>query len=287
MQQELISYEAAVHWMREQPHYAEMIEHCYLDRDNLASAERFAASEEFGEACRLLGLRPGQPKRVLDLGCGNGIASYAFANRGCAVMAVDPDMSDDVGLMAAERLREKISRGSITIAQATAESLPFADDTFDVIYERQALHHFSDLPKGLTECARVLKPGGRFLAAREHVVTDGQQLAVFLQEHILHQLHGGENAYTVAHYQESLRNAGLTVVKTMAPMDNVINHFPVSNAEVRQAMTDWLTARVGRRLGSAIARLPFIETAYRHRQSRRNQSPGRVYSFLCSKGDRL
>jgi ubiquinone/menaquinone biosynthesis C-methylase UbiE len=283
MQQQLISYEASVNWMREQPQYAEMIELCYLDRDNLASAQRFAASEEFLEAYRLLRIQPDQPTRVLDLGCGNGIASYAFANMGCTVMAVDPDMSDDVGLMAAQRLREKISRGSITIAQATAELLPFPDNTFDVIYERQALHHFSDLLKGLTECARVLKPGGLFLAAREHVVTDPQQLEAFLTEHILHQLHGGENAYSVAHYQDRLRQAGLAIVMTMAPMDNVINHFPVSNGEVRQMMIDWLTARVGRRLGGAIANQPLIEKAYRRHQSRRNQSPGRVYSFLCTK----
>jgi ubiquinone/menaquinone biosynthesis C-methylase UbiE len=286
MTQQLISYEASVNWMREQLQYAEMIELCYLDRDNLASAQRFAASEEFLETCRLLRIQSDQPSmRVLDLGCGNGIASYAFANMGCTVMAVDPDMSDDVGLLAAQRLREKISRGSITIAQATAEALPFPDNTFDVIYERQALHHFSDLRKGLTECARVLKPGGLFLAAREHVVTDAQQLELFLTEHILHQLHGGENAYSVAHYQRNLRQAGLAIVMTMAPMDNVINHFPVSNAEVQQGMIDRLTARLGGRLGRAIANQPLIEKAYRRYQSRRNQSPGRVYSFLCRKGD--
>ncbi len=50
MTQQLISYEASVNWMRKQPQYAEMIELCYLDRDNLASAQRFAAIKEFLEA---------------------------------------------------------------------------------------------------------------------------------------------------------------------------------------------------------------------------------------------
>lgn len=281
MTQPLMSYEASVNWLRDRPQYADLIEDCYFDRDNFAAAERFAASEEFLETCRLLGLQSGM--QVLDLGCGNGIASYALAQRGCHVTAVDPDMSEDVGLMATQRLQAKIQQGSIATYQTTAEALPFPDNHFDIVYERQALHHFSDLLKGLSECARVLKPGGLFLAAREHVVSDAQQLEVFLSEHILHQLHGGEYAYSVAHYQKRFRQAGFALLQTMAPMDNVVNHFPVSNAAVKQALSDRLGARLGQRLGGAIARQSWVETAYRWHQSRKNQSPGRVYSFLCTK----
>jgi ubiquinone/menaquinone biosynthesis C-methylase UbiE len=223
------------------------------------------------------------PAQVLDLGCGNGIASYAFASLGCDVTAVDPDTSDDVGLMAADRLREQITSGSIKTIQATAESLPFPDNTFDVIYERQALHHFSDLVQGLTECARVLKPGGFFLATREHVVNDSEQLERFFAGHVLHQLHGGENAYPVSHYTDSLKKAGFMVVNQMAPMDNVINHFPASNADVTQAMCDWLTSKLGTAVGNSIAQISGVEKAYRSVRSMRDQSPGRLYSFLCTK----
>jgi ubiquinone/menaquinone biosynthesis C-methylase UbiE len=281
---ELVNYEESVNWMRGQAEHAELVKLCYLDRDNLEAAKRFAASEEFQAVSKLLKLGDrATPAKVLDLGCGNGIASYAFALLNCEVIAVDPDTSDDVGLAAADRLREHITTGSIKAIQATAESLPFPDNTFDVIYERQALHHFSDLVQGLTECVRVLKPGGLFLATREHVVNDAKQLEQFLAEHILHQQHGGENAYPVAHYISSLKQAGFTVVQQMAPMDNVINHFPVSNADVGLGMRHWFTSKLGNALGGAIADSSFTEKAYRGFRSMRDQSPGRLYSFLCTK----
>jgi len=282
--QKFVDYEDSVNWMRDQKEYAEFVKLCYLDRDNLEAAKRFAASEEFQEVSKLLQLNcHTSPAQVLDLGCGNGIASYAFASLGCQVTAVDPDNSDDVGLAAAHRLRTQITDGSISTIQSTAESLPIPDNTFDVIYERQALHHFSDLVQGLTECTRVLKPGGLFLATREHVVDDAQQLEEFLCEHILHQMHGGERAYSVTHYISSLQKAGLILKQRIAPMDSVINHFPSSNADVHGAMCHWYSSKFGNVIGSLAGQMPLAEAAYRRLRSLRNQSPGRLYSFLCTK----
>jgi ubiquinone/menaquinone biosynthesis C-methylase UbiE len=282
--QELINYEESVNWMRDHPEHTELVKLCYLDRDNLEAAKRFAVSEEFQEISKLLQLNDrNSPPQVLDLGCGNGIASYAFASLGCQVTAVDPNTSDDVGLMATARLRSYISNGSLSTIQATAESLPFSDNTFDVIYERQALHHFSDLFQGLTECARVLKPGGLFLATREHIVNDAQQLEQFFAGHILHQKHGSEYAYPVAYYIRSLKRAGFTVVQKIASMDNVINHFPASNADVYEAMCTWYRSKFGNAIASSIIQLPFVEKAYRQFRSMRDQAPGRLYSFLSTK----
>jgi ubiquinone/menaquinone biosynthesis C-methylase UbiE len=282
--QKLVSYEDSVNWMRSQEQYEELVKLCYLDRDNYEAAKRFAASEEFQEVVKLLQIGDRQqPLRVLDLGCGNGIASYSFASLGCEVTSVDPDLSDDVGLGAAERLRGRISNGSIKTVQATAESLPFSDNTFDVIYERQALHHFSDLKQGLTECSRVLKPGGLFLATREHVVDNSQQLEQFLAGHILHRLHGGENAYSIEHYTNSLKKAGFKVAKLLASMDSIINHFPSSNADVKKSFKDWLKSKLGNFIGNSISQSLLIERVYRRYISVRDKSPGRLYSFLCTK----
>jgi SAM-dependent methyltransferase len=45
---------------------------------------------------------------------------------------------------------------------ADAESLPFEDDRFDVVYSWGVIHHTPDVPQAAREIVRVLKPGGRF-----------------------------------------------------------------------------------------------------------------------------
>lgn len=284
MNKKLLTYEESVHWMRSQPEHAELVKLCYLDKDNFVAAKRFAISEEFFEVVRLLGLFNCNKKRkILDLGCGNGIASYAFASLGHDVSAVDPDSSDDIGLEAAVRLSSVISNGTISTFQASAESLPFADLTFDVIYARQALHHFSDLYRGLAECGRVLKPKGAFLATREHVVDDEQQLKAFLDSHILHKLHGGENAHPLPEYMLGIRHSGLKILKCLGPYDSVINHFPISNDEIKEGFFQSLKKKLGVVAASFLVKIPQVESLYRSRLSRSCNFPGRLYSFLCTK----
>jgi SAM-dependent methyltransferase len=62
--------------------------------------------------------------------------------------------------------QEAARRGLRNIAtrQGVAESLPFADATFDCVLTRFSAHHWSDLSRSLVEIRRVLKPGGRFIA---------------------------------------------------------------------------------------------------------------------------
>jgi ubiquinone/menaquinone biosynthesis C-methylase UbiE len=278
------SYEESVRWMRSQPEHSELVKLCYLDEDNLAAAKHFAASEEFTEITKLLRLSGATKKlKILDLGCGNGIASYAFASLGHHVSAVDPDTSEDVGLGATAKLASLLSNGSIVTFRAFAESLPFPDSTFDIVYARQALHHFSDLQGGLAECSRVLKPQGLLLATREHVVNDKKQLKAFLESHILHKLHGGENAYPLKHYISALEQSGFRVLQCLAPFDTVINHFPTSNAQLKNALFLALEKRLGKVTASFLTKFSASENLYRYCLSCSYDSPGRLYSFFCIK----
>jgi len=278
------TYEESVHWMRNQFQDSEFVKQCYLDPDNLAAAMRFAQSEEFEAMVNLLSLNSGhQELKILDLGCGNGIASYAFASLGHEVVAVDPDLSSDVGLQATYRLSGQIESGSISVIQAFAESLPFPDASFDVVYARQALHHFSDLNQGLEECSRVLKPNGLFLATREHLVSDSSQLQEFLSNHVLHQMHGGENAYPLDIYLSALKQAGFKKIKPIPPYASVINHFPLSNGELRAELLHSLQSRFGRTIAHSLLNVPMVETLYRAYRSRQCNFPGRLYSFFCIK----
>lgn len=278
------TYEESVRWMRSQPELSELVEQCYLDKDNLVAANRFASSEEFAAVAEVLELKTTHRRlRILDLGCGNGIASYAFASLGHDVFAVDIDPSADVGMKAAARLASQVSDGSISTVKAFAESLPFLNSTFDIIYARQALHHFYDLRGALTECSRVLKQGGMFLATREHVITDDQQLAAFLEEHILHKMHGGENAYPMAEYLSALETAEFKILRRFAPYDSIINHFPESNAQLRERFFQDSRKRFGRLIASVLLRVSLAEQVYRQSLSDACDMPGRLYSFLCLK----
>src|SRR6202040_1201267 len=123
-----------------------------------------------------------------------GISSYALARDGWRVTALEPDPSDVVGAGAIEQLAA-VSNLPIEVVRDWGETLPFADATFDLVYGRQVLHHARDLRTLCAEMGRVLKSGGTFLATREHVIFRDADLAVFLAEHPLHRLYGGENAY--------------------------------------------------------------------------------------------
>lgn len=97
-------------------------------------------------------------KRVLDLGCGAGDLSIALLARGAEVTAVD--LSPGMVEIARERIRIHSGEGARVELVATAvESLPFADDCFDVAVGRFVLHHL-DLAVAGAQIARVLAPGG-------------------------------------------------------------------------------------------------------------------------------
>lgn len=284
MNKKLLTYESSVNWLRNQPQHSELIELCYLDRDNLAAAKRFASSEEFTEVIKILPIDKSQKRlKILDVGCGNGIAAYSLASLGHEVYAIDPDISEDVGLGATKKLASVVSNGSISTYQAFAESLPFENETFDIIYARQALHHFTDLHKGLSECSRVLKTKGLLLVTREHVISNEEQLKTFLDEHLLHKLHEGENAYSLKNYLSAIEQSGITVLKLFAPFDTVINHFPMSNMEINNSLIERLSKKVGKPVAKILAKVTFVEKIYRYFLSKNCNSPGRLYSFYGSK----
>jgi 2-polyprenyl-3-methyl-5-hydroxy-6-metoxy-1,4-benzoquinol methylase len=195
----------------------------YLINSVEVEAEAFAVSAEFAETLRLI-VGPLAVLTIADVGTGSGITSYAFARSGAKfVHAIEPDRD--------ERLRQGAMRrlgytDRIGIISTPGERLALSDAAVDVVYCRQVLHHASDLNLFLRECARILKPGGTLCACREHVVSDARELEMFLDAHPVHQLAGGENAYSVGRYLEALREAGLIVRRVVQTYDRVICAYP-------------------------------------------------------------
>jgi len=97
---------------------------------------------------------------VLEIGCGNGAHSAMFSYMfGARMTSVDITASR---VLATSRKLDLLSpEGEHLCMQADAESLPFSEATFDVVYSNGVLHHTSNTEKAIDEVHRVLRPGGQ------------------------------------------------------------------------------------------------------------------------------
>ena len=276
-----MTMDEAILWLRANPSCSDLVADAYLARDVAANAARFLRSAEFAEVKGLLG--PILHHAVVaDIGAGAGIASYALHKSGARrVFAVEPDASDEVGRGAIERLREDTST-PIDILEGWGEALPLPDNSIDVVYSRQVLHHAADLGRFMSEVARVLRPDGVYLACREHVVDNESQKKEFLDSHPVHRLAGGENAFSLPQYLDAIAGSGLVLAAVLGPWDSVLNAFPVvrSTDELADYPARRLEAHLGA-IGRGVSHLPGVSALVWWRIQR--PRPGRLYSFLCSK----
>ena len=108
----------------------------------------------------LAGAGPGD--RVLDVACGPGFLTLAFASRCAEATGVDATESW-LDRARAEARRRGLANARFEAGDATA--LPFADARFDLVSCRAAFHHFPAPERVLAEMKRVAKPGGRLVVA--------------------------------------------------------------------------------------------------------------------------
>ena len=140
------------------------------DRDVAAFAKRAEAYEEgwlgrlhheiSDRTANLALARVPAPQRVLDVGSGTGYLLRQLAARA-------PDAVELLGVdAAAEMVRVAQAPAAdprIRFRAGTAEHLPAADGTFDLVVSTTSFDHWADQEAGLRECARVLAPGGHLV----------------------------------------------------------------------------------------------------------------------------
>ncbi len=91
--------------------------------------------------------------RVLDAGCGDGVLSVMMARKGAKVVGTDISEPN------IKRCNEYAEENGLEIEfiLADSESLPFPDDSFDLVVSSHVLEHLPDFDKGLRELMRVTK----------------------------------------------------------------------------------------------------------------------------------
>jgi SAM-dependent methyltransferase len=94
-------------------------------------------------------------RRVLDYGCGHGMAAVVLARRGARVTAFDLS----AGYLAEAGRRATANGVRVDLVQADGQRLPFADASFDRVWGNAVLHHL-DIDTAGRELFRVLRPGG-------------------------------------------------------------------------------------------------------------------------------
>jgi ubiquinone/menaquinone biosynthesis C-methylase UbiE len=289
-----VTWHETIDFIRKRQEYSNLVEQAYFDEDLDSNIIRFKKSSEFIETVRLIKEINPSAQKMLDIGAGNGIASINFALLGYSVFAVEPDSSDAVGIGAIEKLIEKYKLNNIKVFQNYAEEINFPDESFDIVYFRQTMHHARDLKKFLKESARVLKVGGTLLAIRDHVIFNETDKKLFLETHPLQKFYGGENAFTPYEYKNAMRESGLKIEKEFKYYDSIINYFPLSEADVEKISLDnkkSLKHDLINKIGF-LGNVPFLLHLYRIKNSfnalrgyylNEIAVPGRMYSYIAKK----
>ncbi|MFL9710430.1 class I SAM-dependent methyltransferase [Methylobacillus sp. Pita1] len=274
-----MTWEAAVSWLMTQPDKQQLVLDCYYDASVHEAAERYHQSLEWQAIQKLIPTTPGM---ALDLGAGRGIASYALAKDGWRVAAVEPDDSNLVGAGAIQSLADA-NQLPISVSRDFGERIQFESNTFDLVFARQVLHHANQLDQLCMELFRVLKPGGTFIAVRDHVISSHADLPKFYEAHPLHYLYGGENAYTMEQYLAAMRQAGFEIKRVMRPFDSVINYSPYTYETLRQAIKARLSRIPLLGWASAMLNADVVFNALLRLLSWLDKRPGRLCSFVCVK----
>ena len=100
---------------------------------------------------------------VLEAGCGEGYGADLIAAAARTVTAVDYDAAT------VAHVRARYPR--VEVLAANLASLPAADSSVDVVVNFQVIEHLWDQPQFITECLRVLRPGGSLLISTPNRIT--------------------------------------------------------------------------------------------------------------------
>ena len=145
---------------------------------------------------------------VLDVGCGGGAAIRDMASIYPGARLFGIDYSHDMVLLATKVNRGLMESGRIGISQGSVSSLPFSDNTFDLVTAFEASYFWPDIDGDLQEIKRVLRPGGTLMLVNEAYENDkfrkrNRKLAAWADIHL----------HSPAEYRDFLTKAGYGAIQ--------------------------------------------------------------------------
>ena len=146
--------------------WGEHMHHGYYGKNGNYKLDRRQAQIELIEELLLWGglTRDNSPENIIDVGCGIGGSTLHLAQKfGCNATGIT--LSPVQASRAKERATEAGLDGKVNFEVANALDMPFADNSFDLVWSLESGEHMPDKTKFLAECYRVLKPGGRMIFA--------------------------------------------------------------------------------------------------------------------------
>jgi SAM-dependent methyltransferase len=155
----------------------------------------------------LLDLGCADGRRVLEVGAGTGGDSAALAAAGAFVVPLD------FSAEAVQLIRETGRARAVTLrpVRGNAETMPFADAVFDLVFHQGFLEHFRDPERLLREQVRVLKTGGYLLIDVPQRFTV-YAVKKFVRVHTGRWFAGYERSFSIFELRRLARRCGLTVV---------------------------------------------------------------------------
>lgn len=148
--------------------------------------------------------------RILEVGAGSGATSIYLASKGANVFALD--YSENAVELIKKNNKENFD---IKIILADAFSLPFKDNSFDLVFSQELIEHYKEPELLLLEQKRVTKKGGYVLVdvpQRYNLYTLRKKILIKLNKWFA----GWETSYSIKSLEKLLKNVGLVPVKKYA-----------------------------------------------------------------------
>ena len=221
---------------------------------------------------------------VLEVGCGIATDGLQFLRAGARYTGFD---QSPVALDLARRRFELEGLEAADLVRSTAVELPFADESFDLVYSHGVIHHIADTEGVVAEFRRVLRPGGTALVMVYHRDSFNHHVNIMVLRRLLAaallipgapaaiaKLTGESEALLLEH-RELLRRHGLTYLSdrelflsnnTDGPGNPLSKVY--SRVEARRLFADFESVDLAVRHlnlrvvpgGSALARLPAVDS---------------------------